>query len=59
MPRGQQFDDRQIRYTDPYSGRDVIQLTNHLGHSNHLYFTDPCWFNSAMAADFADGDRCM
>lgn len=45
MPKGQVFQDKQFRYTDAYSGREVIQLTDYLGHSNHFYFTDPCWFN--------------
>ncbi|MFW6269632.1 MAG: oligogalacturonate lyase family protein [Bacillota bacterium] len=30
-------------YEDPVSGRKVKKLTDYLGHSNHLYFTDPCW----------------
>jgi oligogalacturonide lyase len=28
---------------DPESGREIVRLTDYLGHSNHLYFTDPCW----------------
>jgi oligogalacturonide lyase len=32
-------------FTDPISGRKVTRLTNYLGHSFHLYFTDPCFFN--------------
>lgn len=53
MSKGQQFHDRQIRYTDAYSGREVVQLTGYLGHSNHLYFTDPCWFNSGRSFIFS------
>jgi len=45
MSKGRVFDDPQFRYIDAYSGREVIQLTNYLGHSNHFYFTDPFWFN--------------
>ncbi len=28
---------------DPISGVTVHQLTRHLAHSNHAYFTNPCW----------------
>lgn len=45
MSKGRVYDDPQFRYIDAYSGREVIQLTHYLGHSNHFYFTDPCWFN--------------
>ncbi|MCA9893017.1 MAG: PD40 domain-containing protein [Anaerolineae bacterium] len=45
MSKGRVYDDPQFRYTDAYSGREVIRLTDYLGHSNHFYFTDPCWFN--------------
>lgn len=45
MSKGRVYQDKQFRYTDAYSGREVIQLTDYLGHSNHFYFTDPCWFN--------------
>jgi oligogalacturonide lyase len=43
MAKGQITFDTQFRYKDPYSGRDVVQLTQYLGNSNHLYFTDPVW----------------
>ncbi len=46
MTKGTIYQDPQFRYMDSYSGREVIQLTNYLGHSNHFYFTDPCWFNN-------------
>ncbi len=45
MGKGRVYHDPQFRYEDPYSGREVIRLTDYLGHSNHFYFTDPCWFN--------------
>lgn len=45
MSKGRVYEDPQFRYIDAYSGREIIQLTNYLGHSNHFYFTDPCWFN--------------
>jgi oligogalacturonide lyase len=31
--------------TDPVSGATVRQYTNYLGHSNHSYFTYPCWYD--------------
>jgi oligogalacturonide lyase len=34
------------RFADPISGRPVRRLTNYLGHSYHLYFTNPCFFNN-------------
>lgn len=45
MSKGRVYEDPKFRYEDAYSGREVIQLTDYLGHSNHFYFTDPCWFN--------------
>jgi len=32
-------------YEDPVSGATVRQLTNYRGHSNHFYFTYPCWYD--------------
>jgi oligogalacturonide lyase len=45
MGKGKEYHDPQFRYVDSYSGREVLQLTDYMGHSNHFYFTDPCWFN--------------
>lgn len=45
MSKGRVYQDQVFRYEDAYSGREVIRLTDYLGHSNHFYFTDPCWFN--------------
>jgi oligogalacturonide lyase len=45
MGKGRVYHDRLFSYEDPYSGREVKRLTDYLGHSNHFYFTDPCWFN--------------
>ena len=39
MPKGQTYHDPQFRYVDAYSGREVLRLTDYLGHSNHFYFT--------------------
>jgi len=46
MAKGRVYDDAEFVYEDNYSKRDVQQLTGYLGHSNHFYFTDPCWFNN-------------
>ncbi|ADI14956.1 oligogalacturonate lyase family protein [Truepera radiovictrix] len=43
MSVGRIWNDEPFRYRDPHSGREVTQLTRYKGHSNHLYFTDPCW----------------
>ncbi len=56
MTKQQIFHDTQFRYIDAYSGREVHQLTNYLGHSNHFYFTDPCWDNNDQSFYF-NSDR--
>ena len=53
MGKGRVYDDPQFRYTDGYSNREVLRLTDYLGHSNHLYFTDPCWFNNNRSFVFS------
>jgi oligogalacturonide lyase len=45
MGKGRVYHDKPFTYEDPYSGRTITRLTDYLGHSNHFYFTDPCWFN--------------
>lgn len=52
MGKGREVHDPRFSYTDPYSGREISQLTNYLGHSSHLYFTDPCWFNNDRSLVF-------
>jgi oligogalacturonide lyase len=52
MSKGRIYNDVQFRYRDVYSGREILRLTDHLGHSNHLYFTDPCWFNNDRSLVF-------
>ena len=52
MPKGETYQDSQFRYIDCYSAREVLRLTDYLGHSNHLYFTDPCWFNGDRSLVF-------
>ena len=46
MAKGDTFQDTIFRYTDSYSGREITRLTDYFGHSNHLYFTDPCWYDN-------------
>ena len=52
MGKGRVYDDPQFKYQDQYSKRQVIRLTDYLGHSNHFYFTDPCWFNGDQSFVF-------
>ncbi|MFN2270383.1 MAG: oligogalacturonate lyase family protein, partial [Anaerolineae bacterium] len=39
-------------YQDPVSGATVHQLTNYKGHSNHFYFTYPCWYDAGRKIVF-------
>lgn len=52
MTKGRVYQDQPFRYADAYSGREVVQLTDYLGHSNHLYFTDPCWIEDNQSMIF-------
>ena len=52
MGKGRIYDDPFFEYEDPCSGRKVVRLTDYLGHSNHFYFTDPCWFNNDQSFVF-------
>ncbi|MBT3604069.1 MAG: oligogalacturonide lyase [Candidatus Latescibacteria bacterium] len=52
MGKGRVHHDPKFSYTDSYSGREVHRLTDYLGHSNHFYFTDPCWFNDGRSFVF-------
>ena len=52
MAKGQIYDDGAFSYVDSGSGRMVHRLTNYRGHSNHLYFTDPCWVNGGRSFVF-------
>ncbi|MGE5550606.1 MAG: oligogalacturonate lyase family protein [Bacteroidota bacterium] len=46
MGVGRLWKDQVFRYKDNHSGRWVTKLTDYKGHSNHLYFTNPCWLNN-------------
>ena len=52
MGKGRVYHDKPFQYEDPYSGREVVRLTDYRGHSNHFYFTDPCWFNRSRSLLF-------
>jgi oligogalacturonide lyase len=52
MTKGRIYHDPQFRYVDRHSGREVLRMTDYLGHSNHFYFTDPCWFNENRSLAF-------
>jgi len=52
MTKGRTYQDPQFRYIDQYSNREIVQLTNYLGHSNHFYFTDPTFFNDNRSMVF-------
>ena len=52
MSKGHVFEDRIFQYTDKISGCNITKLTDYLGHSSHLYFTDPCWFNQGRSFVF-------
>lgn len=44
-------------YLDSASGVEVVQLTQHRGHSHHFYFTNPGWYAGGRKLLFAS-DRC-
>ena len=52
MSKGRVCSDAVYEYTDPHSGRKITRLTDYLGHSNHFYFTDPCWLNGGRSFVF-------
>ena len=39
-------------YEDSVSGATVHQLTGYKGHSNHFYFTYPCWYDDGRKIVF-------
>ncbi len=46
MKAGQKWQSELLDTRDPVTGARVRQLTNYLGHSNHFYFTYPCWYDN-------------
>ena len=45
MAKGDRFPTEWRTFTDDQTGVEVRQLTNHKGHSHHLYFTNPGWYD--------------
>jgi len=46
-------------YPDPVSGATVRQLTHYKGHSNHFYFTYPCWYDEGRKiVILSDRENC-
>jgi oligogalacturonide lyase len=45
MAKGDRFPAEWRTFTDDLTGVEVRQLTNHKGHSHHLYFTNPGWYD--------------
>ena len=46
LTSGRQSPPELIISRDPVSGATVRQLTNYRAHSNHSYFTYPCWYDT-------------
>lgn len=58
--QGQNWPSELIVSNDPVSGAKVRQLTNYRAHSNHSYFTYPCWYASGRKLVIAsDRDNCV
>jgi oligogalacturonide lyase len=56
--KGQVFPSETSQQRDPVTGVTVTQLTNHRGHSHHLYFTNSGWYDRTDAA-FGLGRRLL
>ncbi len=48
MSKGQRFGAEWRTFTDDQTGVEVRQLTNYKGHSHHLYFTNPGWYDDGQ-----------
>lgn len=46
MNAGRKWKSELIDGYDLITGARVRQLTNYMGHSNHFYFTYPCWYDN-------------
>jgi oligogalacturonide lyase len=46
MTAGRKWQSELIDGHDPVTGARVRQYTNYMGHSNHFYFTYPCWYDN-------------
>ena len=57
MSKGERFPAEWRSFTADRTGIEVRQLTNYKGHSYHLYFTNPGWYDGGRKLLFAS-DRC-
>lgn len=48
MAKGDRFAPEWSTYHDHKTGIEVKQLTNYKGHSHHLYFTNPGWYDQGQ-----------
>ncbi len=49
---GRRWAPELIIYQDPVSGATIHRLTNYKCHSNHFYFTYPCWYDEGRKIVF-------
>ncbi|MCJ7548586.1 MAG: oligogalacturonate lyase family protein [Anaerolineae bacterium] len=49
---GARWTSEMITYQDSKSGATIHQMTSHKGHSNHFYFTYPCWYDDGRKIVF-------
>lgn len=52
MAVGRTFEGELRSYVDATSGREIVQLTDYLGHSYQFYFTEPCWLDGGRSLVF-------
>ena len=45
MSKGRVWPAECTRFEDPASGVEIRQLTDYKGHSHHVYFTNPGWYD--------------
>ncbi len=56
---GKQWHSELREYQDPKTGAHIRQFTDYLGHSNHFYFTYPCWYDAGRKIVIAsDRENC-
>ncbi len=53
MTAGRIWPSEQHQYADWHSGATVRQLTSYRGHSHHLYFTNPGWYDGGRRMLFS------
>ena len=55
MGKGDHFPAEWHSFTDDQTGVEIRQLTNYKGHSHHLYFTNPGWYDGGRRLLVQDG----